>query len=327
MSTHRALRATIMRIPAIISAWVIALAAQAGAHAAPSPILSPAELKATLASPAVTVIDIRPPADYSQGHIPGALSAPYGSWRGPANSPGTLPPLDKLTAQVRQLGLTPERHAVVVSSGADVTDFGAAARVYWTLKYLGLEQLSILNGGMQAWQQAQQPLSQDAPAQTKPSRYEPTLNTAIKATQADVLAGIDNSGTRLIDARPKNFFEGLVKAPTAAVPGTIQGARNVPHSVWFAPGSTQIVSAAEARTIAAREFPDAAGDNIAFCNTGHWAATDWFALSELAGLQHVRMYPESLADWTNADQSLPMDNVPSRASQISEKFKKLFGGS
>ena len=316
-----------MRILAVLSAWLIAFAAQAGAQAATSPILSPDELKAVLSSPSVTVIDIRPPADYLQGHIPGALSAPYGSWRGPANSPGTLPPLDKLTAQVRKLGLTPERHAVVVSSGADVTDFGAAARVYWTLKYLGLTQLSILNGGVQAWQQAQQPLSQDASAQPAPSRYEPRLNNAIKATQADVLAGTNGGDTRLIDARPKNFFEGLVKAPTASTPGTIHGARNVPHSVWFAPGSTQIVPAAEARAIAAREFPDAGGDNIAFCNTGHWAATDWFALSELAGLPHVRMYPESLADWTNADQALPMDNAPGRASQISEKFKKLFGHS
>jgi len=37
---------------------------------------------------------------------------------------------------------------VVVSSGKDVTDFGAAARVYWTLKVLGLKELSILNGGV-----------------------------------------------------------------------------------------------------------------------------------------------------------------------------------
>ena len=318
-----------MRFLAFLAAWVLAFAAHAGADPRPSPILSPAELSALIASasPAVTVIDIRPPAEYRQGHIPGALSAPYGSWRGPAHSPGTLPPLEALTAQVRKLGLTPARHAVVVSSGADVTDFGAAARVYWTLKYLGLERLSVLNGGMQAWQQEQQPLSTEAAPAPAPSDYEPKLNTAIIATQSDVLASLDRNDARLIDARPKNFFEGLVKAPTASVPGTIQGAKNIPHSVWFSPGSTQIVSAEEARAIAAREFPDLAADNIAFCNTGHWAATDWFALSELAGLPNIRMYPESLADWTNADQPLPMDNTPGRASQIADKFKKLFGKS
>ena len=72
---------------------------------------------------------------------PGALSAPYGAWRGPATNPGELPPLPDLEALVRRLGLTPDTHVVVVSSGADATDFGASARVYWTLKVLGLEGL------------------------------------------------------------------------------------------------------------------------------------------------------------------------------------------
>ena len=42
------------------------------------------------------------------------------------------------------------------------------------------------------------------------------------------------------------------------------------------------------------------GEQIAFCNTGHWAATNWFALSELAGYRNVKMYPGSLVDWTGA---------------------------
>ncbi len=66
-----------------------------------------------------------------------------------------MPILEKL---LRQLGLTAQQPIVVYSSGADETDFGAAARVYWTLKYLGLTDLSILNGGLQQWQKAQQPL-------------------------------------------------------------------------------------------------------------------------------------------------------------------------
>ena len=100
---------------------------------------------------AVRVIDIRDPKSYAAAHIPGAVNAPYGSWRGPASSPGELPELARLTAQVRRLGLTPATRAVVVSSGADATDFGAAARVYWTLKVLGLKELSVLNGGVKAW--------------------------------------------------------------------------------------------------------------------------------------------------------------------------------
>jgi len=312
-----------MKPYALLFVWQLAFAAPA--PAAVPPIVSPAELGALLDSSSVTVIDIRPGNDFAQGHIPGAHSAPYDSWRGPAHSPGTLPPLDTLTEQLRQLGLAPERHAVVVSSGANVSDFGAAARVYWTLKYLGLTQLSILNGGMHAWLQAQQALTQEASALPAPSQYQPRVNNAILATRADVLASIDNPRIKLIDARPKRFYEGATKAPTAAVPGTIRGALNIEHNVWFEAGSTQIVAAERARAIAAERFPDVLDDSIAFCNTGHWAATDWFALSELVGLPNLRMYPESLADWTHADPALPMDHTPGRTRQIADKFKTLFG--
>ncbi len=114
----------------------------------PQPLLTPAELKAqtTQATPP-RVIDIRDPALRRPAHS-GCGECPYGKWRGPASNPGELPDLPRLTALVQSLGLTPTTHAVVVSTGADPTDFGAAARVYWTLKLLGLKELSILNGGM-----------------------------------------------------------------------------------------------------------------------------------------------------------------------------------
>jgi len=305
--------------------WLLAFVASASVCASPAPILSPSELVALRDSPSVTVIDIRSPSDYAQGHIPGAYSSPYSTWRGPAHSPGTLPSLETLSEHVRQLGLTREHHAVVVSSGANVSDFGAAARVYWTLKYLGLTQLSILNGGMAAWQAAQQTTTQAASALPPPSQYQPELNTTILATQADVIANIDSPTVKLIDARPKRFYEGQTKAPTALVPGTIRSALNIEHSLWFAADSNLIVTPEQARAIAAKHFPDLTGDSIAFCNTGHWAATDWFALSELVGLADIRLYPESLAQWTHADPALPMDHTPSRASQISDAFKNLFG--
>jgi len=293
------------------------------------PAISPDGLDTLLTRPGikVTVVDIRSAQEYGQGHIAGALSAPYGLWRGPADSPGTLPALSVLTEQVRQLGLTGDANKqviVIVSSGANVSDFGAAARVYWTFKYLGLAQLSILNGGMQAWQQAQQPVSTHATPAPAPSQYVPVLDTRILATQADVLAGINQPGVRLIDARPPDFYLGKTKAPTALVAGTIKGAMNLAHSIWFAPDSTQMRPPNEVQAIVAEHFPDLRAEHITFCNTGHWAATDWFALSELAGVPNIRMYPESLAQWTHADEELPMDNTPSRGSQI---LKSLFGKS
>ncbi len=307
--------------------FLIASAIAMGTMAGPSlagvtPILAPQDLEAIRTGEHVRVIDIRPEADYAKNHIPGAVSAPYAAWRGPAHSPGQLPPITELAKLVQKLGVDENTHAVVVSSGDTTTDFGAAARVYWTLKYLGLPQLSVLNGGMQSWAGAGLPQSQDV-VQVAASNYEPVLNENILASRNDVLQQIDNPNARLVDARPTAFFEGKTKAPTASTPGTIRNAVNIEHSVWFKPGTNEVVSPEEAKKIAATRFPELVDDTIAFCNTGHWAATDWFALSELAGLPNVRMYPESLAEWTNTADALPMDNTPGRGTQLLERLKNV----
>ncbi len=268
------------------------------------------------------VVDIRPPEDYAAGHIPGAVSAPYGQWRGPADNPGQLVELAQLTQLVRDLGIDQDTQIVVTSTGEDVTDFGAAARVYWTLKYLGLEQLAILNGGMQAWQQAELPLSKETPQITR-TQFSPQPNDSILATKRDVANKIDDERTLLVDARPDNFYAGQTKAPTAKKPGTIKNAININHDRWFEPGTTLFVSADKAKDIAHDLLQQSPAEVISFCNTGHWAATDWFALSEMAGLPNTKLYPASLAEWSQADD-LPMDNVPSRGQQIIYQLKALF---
>lgn len=285
------------------------------------PLLTPAQLDGIRQDAAVRVIDIRPADAYAAGHIPGAVSAPYGQWRGPADNPGELPPVAKLTALVQGLGLDTGIHAVVVSSGSDATDFGGSARVYWTLKYVGLHKLSILNGGLKAWADAG--LAQDkAVPSIVASSYVAQPDASLIATKDQVAAQVENPNVRLIDARPLDFYLGKTKAPTAQVPGTIKNAISLENGKWFKPGTSIFVSTDEARKIATASLPEPAAETISFCNTGHWAATDWFALSEIVGQKNVRLYPASLAEWSH-DASLPMTNVPGRGSQILDKLKGL----
>jgi len=282
---------------------------------AAQPLLTPQELQARLADPQVRVIDIRDPKSYAANHVPGAVNAPYGQWRGAADNPGELPTLPKLTTLVQSLGLTPATHAVVVSSGADATDFGASARVYWTLKVLGLKELSILNGGDKAWAQAGLAQNKDA-AKVAASSFQPKLDTTQIASKEDVVQRVKAGGSVLLDARPASFFNGETRAPAAKVPGTLPGAVNFTHDKWFAPGSSAFVSTSLAKQIAASSPIDPAKETVSFCNTGHWAATNWFAMSEVLGQKNVKLYAGSMTDWSQDPNGLPMANVPSRMAQL-----------
>ncbi len=290
------------------------LFAASGAWAA-QPLLTAAELEALRADPAVRILDVRDPKSFAANHIPGAISAPYGSFRGPAGNPGELPELAKLTTLVQSLGLSPATHAVIVSSGADQTDFGSAARVYWTLKVLGLKELSILNGGIKAWEAAKLPLNSQ-PVRIAASAFKPSIDKTWVATREEVRQAVLSNSAQLVDARPAAFFEGQTRHQAAKYPGTLKGAVNLEHSRWFEPGSAKMVSGDAAQKLAAGLPERGQGDTVSFCNTGHWAATNWFALSEVAGQKNVRLYAGSMVDFTQNGDGELVANVPGRAQQL-----------
>ena len=298
------------------------------AVAVAQPLLAPAELAARLGDPKLRIVDIRDAksdgkSPYEVAHIAGAQHAPYAKWRGPAESPDKLPTHDTLTTLIQQLGIDRSTPVVVVYEGKSSTDFGSAARVYWTLKAAGVPALSVLNGGMTAWRAAGLPVSTEIP-RVSPSRFEVRLDPRLIATRDEVAHVIENGSARLLDARPAAFFAGETRHPAAKTPGTIVGAKNISHDVWFTTNA-RLLPPEDIRRVAQRNGVDTSQPTISFCNTGHWAATNWFVLSELLGQNDVKLYPESVVEWSNA--GLAMDNVPNRLHQFWLQLKVASGAS
>lgn len=181
-------------------------------------------------------------------------------------------------------------------------------RVYWTLKSSGVSPLAILNGGMNAWEAAKLEVS-TAPVTPAPSDITFSFSDKWLATTEDVqavVAGTD--GSELIDARTEAFWEGNAKHDAAARPDTLPQSRYFTHSSWFGEDAPSLIKADTAKDLAAANGFEPGDHLVSFCNTGHWAATNWFALSELAGIEGTRLYPESMVGWSNAGNE--MANVP-----------------
>ena len=269
------------------------------------PLLEPTELAAILErEPSVRVIHVS--GEFSAGHIPGAVNAPYAEWRGPPQNPGALRSVEEFGALVRSLGIEADTPVVIVHAGTNPTDMGTAARVYWTLKSLGLDDLALVNGGFAAWSEANLPVSTE-PVAVEASDFEPQWSEEWRVTTEDVEALIETGEASLVDARPDNFFEG--RFWTIARPGTIRGAESLTYEDWF--DGTRMMSRQTISEIAAARGQEASL-TVSFCNTGHWAAINWFALSEIAGVPNTRLYAESMAEWTAAGR--PLDNAPHRVT-------------
>jgi len=300
-----------MRIASLLAATVVLVAAPVYALAQDATPLVTAEwLKTHAGDENLKIIDIRDNIETTDlgglPYIPNAAVAPYASagWRVEVDGvPAQIPPPEQIADLIGGLGVEGDDHVVIVPWGTDSSEFGGATRVYWTFKYLGHDNVSILDGGWRQYDaqggervaEAAIPAAAEFPVELRPE---------LRATTADVEAALA-AGTKLVDGRPEEQYLGQSKSPVVRIEGTIPGSVNLPHSKLY---SGEYASFAQPDTIAA--LTQAVGlsqdeKNIVFCNTGHWASIAWFALHEVGGNANTAMYDGSMAEWT-ADPARPV---------------------
>src|SRR5256714_2716455 len=189
-----------LRFFALAALVPLALCASARAERV-TPLVSTGWLKQHLRDPDVFVLDVRSAIDggsaeaYQKGHIPGAIHSDYdkAGWRVTRGGvPFMLPTLAELEKLIGELGIDEDTHVVVVPAGVHYTDFGSAARTYWTLKVAGVSKVSILDGGYAAWA-AEQNAVESGPTRPSPKIFTATLNKALLAESVDV-QNIEQSG-------------------------------------------------------------------------------------------------------------------------------------
>ena len=286
------------------------------------PIIGSFELIDLLEAEHATVLEIRSDKKaYLDQHIPGSVHIPYAEFRGPDNNPGKVPDVTQLANVLGARGIDTNKTVVIVHDGVTPTDFGAAARVYWTLKSVGFGSLAILNGGFRGYQKDGFEIASGG---TDIDRTSPILgfDPAWYADTAEVERQVSGQGrARLLDARSDDFYAGKAWHDSAARPGILPGADQFSFESFFDKNTPLLKHSDELQTIVTANQLDQAG-TISYCNTGHWAATNWFVLSEVVGIKDMKLYAESMVEWSALNK--PMENVPTSAQFAILKTKKWF---
>jgi thiosulfate/3-mercaptopyruvate sulfurtransferase len=301
-----------------IRSTIIALAAislTAGAGFAAEPLVSTDWLAKNLNPDKTVILDLRTAIaksgreDYLKSHIPGAIWSNYpGAWRTDRDGvTGVVPSVEKLEAYLSELGVSDDKIVVLVPAGKGSTDFGVATRVYWTLKYLGHDNVSILDGGWKAWADAGAPTEAGAVV-PEGDLFIAELRESLLLTTAEV-EGLVGSKATLLDGRPQSQFLGKAKHPAATRYGRIPGAVNLDQNVFYDAGAERLLPVEKIRAAVPASFqPDT--DIVSYCNTGHWAATNWFVLHEVLDYKQVRLYDASMVGWTlDASREIESDRT------------------
>jgi thiosulfate/3-mercaptopyruvate sulfurtransferase len=124
------------------------------------------------------------------------------SWQALGKKDGGFHDAKAWGEKVGALGIGHESQVIVYGSSLTET-----ARVWWTLKYLGVKNVAILNGGWQVWIKDKQPVEEAVP-KIEAVKFEPKFQ-ADRLEEIDTLKKSVKAGTAaIVDARSADEFTG-----------------------------------------------------------------------------------------------------------------------
>jgi len=189
----------------------------------------------------------------------------------------------------------------------------------------GHETVSILDGGFAAWQAAYpNDIASGAPIAPEKGNFVASFQQADYIAIEDVRQIVDTqSGALLLDGRTQEQFDGHKKHPKANDVGHIPGAKLFSQANAYDESKNRLKSVDELASI----YDEIDAERIvSYCNTGHWAATNWFVLSEVLGRENVELYDGSMVEWTG-DAANPLATNLSNLDQFKAFFDNLFKSS
>ncbi|GAA2030385.1 sulfurtransferase [Yaniella flava] len=236
---------------------------------------------------------------YRQGHLPGAVYVSMTSHLAGHGSPAMgrhpLPGPAEFTESVRMLGLNDDDTVVVYDAVASA----AAARAWWLLRYAGMQEVYVLDGGLEAWRAANLPLQAGEVLPRIGSAYLSWGKMPVLDTE-DVATFVRSDGV-LLDARAPERYSGEVE-PLDAVAGHIPGAISAPGSALTQEAGT-FLSAQSLREHFAQFGATNDAAVAAYCGSGVTASKTVLALA-LAGVE-AALYPGSWSAWS-ATRGMPV---------------------
>ena len=257
-------------------------------------------LCSNLSNPLLVIIDCRfqlaDPSwgqrEYNSGHIRGAhyfnLDQDLSSKVQNHGGRHPLPSIQTFAAKLEAIGVVKNQSLVVAY---DDSRFAFAARLWWLLRYLGHNNVALLDGGWNGWQKANYPISTSIP-QASQGGFVPQVQPNWTVDLEQVKASGAKSSVVLIDSRDRARYEGK-EEPIDPIAGSIPGAVNSPWKQVSHPEG--YIQSLEYQQKLWSKY-QSASEIIVYCGSGVTACVNLLSL-ELAGYTNTKLYPGGWSDY------------------------------
>jgi len=175
---------------------------------------------AHLDDPTVRLVDVRSAEVYAAEHIPNAVNVTLDDIASTINEIALEFDGEKVAAALGQASITPETTVVIY----DDLGMMSAARLSWTLEYVGHRDARVVNGGWNAWVAQGRPVTAEVP-QVMPGTYPITPDPSKLANADYILERLEDPSVVLMDARSPEEYTGEVAFSERGghIPGAVKG--------------------------------------------------------------------------------------------------------
>ena len=165
-----------------------------------------------------------------------------------------------------------------------------SSRVFWILKYLGAENVSILHKDLAEWRSARVILTEQVPSY-KPTVFIPAVKPELAATLDQTLAAIEEGTHYILDVRSADEFNGVEKSE-----GHIPGAVHINYEDMLTETGA-FKSVEELQAIITESGIDKDTGIIIYCKTGVKATVAYIALKYVLECEDIKVYDGAYEEW------------------------------
>lgn len=232
----------------------------------------------------VLLIDVRPLEDYQAGNIRGARHVDVAQWKA-AFGDGT--DTAAWSERLSENGLIARENdqTVIVYDRATTP---SATRIWWILKYWGVDDVRVLDGGFAAWKAAGGEVFPHAVnVSSPPSGYEATPHPDRLATIEQVRDATGDDATCLVDTRTEQ----------ENTSGKIPTARHLDWQELVTEDTGKLRPLGQLQQLFSRVEYDPESPTITYCQSGGRASMMAFAMEHATG-KPVANYHGSWGEWS-----------------------------
>ena len=237
---------------------------------------------------------------YEKSHIPNSSYIDLQSDLSDKDSPYrfTMPDLKVLSENFKKVGIGENYHIVLYSRNG--TQW--SARIWWMLRSVGVDNVSILDGGFNEWVRLGLPTSDKILTFPK-SNFNFKPRNEIFIDKEPVIKALEDKNTKILNSLTEDIHKGL--NPRYGRPGRIPNSLNIPFHKLLDPETGKFLRAEELLEIFQKNKIGFENEIINYCGGGIAASLEAFVLYQL-GYKNLKIYDNSLSEWA-IDENLPME--------------------